>query len=602
NSVSDSTATEAGEDGEFTITLAKTNDTGATLSIPYTVSGTATDGTDYTSLAGSVDIADGESSATIAIAVTDDSEDDDDETVVLTLDTDNFPTGISGGSTTSATITITDDDFATTASITASDDTGTEGSDDGEFTISLAKTNDTGSGITIPYTVSGTATNGTDYASLSGSVTISSGQSQATITVDITDDTDAEGDETVILTLDDGNFPSSITAGTSTEASVNILDDDAASPTLTFGTATGNTITINSWTDVGADGYVIYMSRANNISDITDGDDPVESTTYGHNAAQPIYDGTTISGFTITLLEESKTYYFRVFPYSGSRDYDVSYGSQSSATITCETSSTTESQVCYTRSSGTLTVTSNQLPDHSTGTFPNADVTAISLSAAIDATPAQVSDTTYVYNETGGPTPSNQNFWRFGVAINGLGYNPMGLKPYTNPSTGEENWEWQQKVTETGETDVDNVGGHVTSQGQYHYHGDMTAMAANEDGTKHSLIYGYAADGFPIYYKYVFSDPNDLTSAIQEMDSSWQLRSGSRPGDGTDAPDGTYDGTYIQDFEYVEGLGDLDECNGRWGKTPEYPDGTYYYVITAEFPVIPNCFTGDPSTDFRIGN
>ncbi|HAA22158.1 MAG TPA: hypothetical protein DCP28_26600, partial [Cytophagales bacterium] len=65
---------------------------------------------------------------------------------------------------------------------------------------------------------------------------------------------------------------------------------------------------------------------------------------------------------------------------------------------------------------------------------------------------------------------------------------------------------------------------------------------------------------------------------------------------------GDYDGTYIQDFEYVQGLGDLDECNGRFGKTPEYPEGTYYYVLTADFPVIPACFVGTPSEDFQIGN
>ena len=62
----------------------------------------------------------------------------------------------------------------------------------------------------------------------------------------------------------------------------------------------------------------------------------------------------------------------------------------------------------------------------------------------------------------------------------------------------------------------------------------------------------------------------DAGSAIKELKSSYQLRSGSRGGNGTDAPDGNYDGTYIQDYEYVAGQGDLDECNGRTGVTPEY--------------------------------
>ena len=55
------------------------------------------------------------------------------------------------------------------------------------------------------------------------------------------------------------------------------------------------------------------------------------------------------------------------------------------------------------------------------------------------------------------------------------------------------------------------------------------------------------------------------------------------------------------DYEYNEGLGDLDECYGREGITPEYPSGTYYYVITDSYPGIPRCFVGTPSSDFSIG-
>ena len=36
----------------------------------------------------------------------------------------------------------------------------------------------------------------------------------------------------------------------------------------------------------------------------------------------------------------------------------------------------------------------------------------------------------------------------------------------------------------------------------------------------------------------------------------------------------------IDDWNYVDGLGDLDECNGRFGPTPEYPEGIYHYVST----------------------
>ena len=85
------------------------------------------------------------------------------------------------------------------------------------------------------------------------------------------------------------------------------------------------------------------------------------------------------------------------------------------------------------------------------------------------------------------------------------------------------------------------------------------------------------------------------------MSSSYQLKSGERSGDGVSAPCGTFDGVYSNDYEYVLGLGTLDEANGRSGITPEFPSGTYYYIITDEFPSIPRFFKGTPSNDFRIG-
>ena len=39
-------------------------------------------------------------------------------------------------------------------------------------------------------------------------------------------------------------------------------------------------------------------------------------------------------------------------------------------------------------------------------------------------------------------------------------------------------------------------------------------------------------------------------------------------------------GTYIEDYEYTEGYGDLDQYNGRFCVTPEYPNGVYAYFAT----------------------
>jgi hypothetical protein len=54
-------------------------------------------------------------------------------------------------------------------------------------------------------------------------------------------------------------------------------------------------------------------------------------------------------------------------------------------------------------------------------------------------------------------------------------------------------------------------------------------------------------------------------------------------------------GTFAQDYHYVAGSGDLDECNGRTGVTPEFPAGTYFYLITDGYPYVPRCVKGNPA-------
>ncbi len=53
-------------------------------------------------------------------------------------------------------------------------------------------------------------------------------------------------------------------------------------------------------------------------------------------------------------------------------------------------------------------------------------------------------------------------------------------------------------------------------------------------------------------------------------------------------------GTFQQDYEYVAGSGDLEECNGRTGVTPGFPGGIYDYYATDSlpFPFLQRCVNG----------
>ena len=76
------------------------------------------------------------------------------------------------------------------------------------------------------------------------------------------------------------------------------------------------------------------------------------------------------------------------------------------------------------------------------------------------------------------------------------------------------------------------------------------------------------------------------------MTSGYTLKTGSRTG--LNNPGGTYDGTYTADYHYT-GASTLDQYNGRFAVTPEYPDGVYHYHVTpGVYPyVIGDQFYGD---------
>lgn len=111
-----------------------------------------------------------------------------------------------------------------TVIIAATDASATEPTDSGAFTVTRVG-GDTGVDLHVAYSVSGSATPGADYAVPSSVLTIPAGQTSATLTVAPFDDFDAEGTETVVVTLAAGlgyNLDTNITA------TVSIADDDVS--------------------------------------------------------------------------------------------------------------------------------------------------------------------------------------------------------------------------------------------------------------------------------------------------------------------------------------------------------------------------------------
>ena len=201
-------------------TVAKSGDTDQVVTVAYArIGGTATPGTDFTNVSGTLTFAASETSKTITVAVMGDEESESDETVVIRLTGPSKATIPEGKGT--ATGTIIDDD-ASRLSIKATTATVDEG-DPLIFTVTLEPPVD--EQVMVEAVTRGTATAGTDYTGVPEMLTFAAGEAAKTITVVVADDADYELNETVEVELRNPKPTGSVVIGTG-KAMVTIEDND----------------------------------------------------------------------------------------------------------------------------------------------------------------------------------------------------------------------------------------------------------------------------------------------------------------------------------------------------------------------------------------
>ncbi len=225
-----------------TFTLTRTGPTTTALIFNYTLGGTATNGSDYTSIPVTATFAAGSATATVQVSPIDDALIEGSETAILTLATG---TGYTLGTNNTATVTIADNDVPI-ITIAATDATAAEtatGVTANPGTFTLTRTGPTTTALIFNYTLGGTATNATDYTSIPVTATFAAGSATATVQISPIDDTVIEGSETAILTLAAGT---GYTLGTVNNATVTIADNDF-NPTLSI-----NDITVVEGKDANA--------------------------------------------------------------------------------------------------------------------------------------------------------------------------------------------------------------------------------------------------------------------------------------------------------------------------------------------------------------
>ena len=114
---------------------------------------------------------------------------------------------------------------------------------------------------------------------------------------------------------------------------------------------------------------------------------------------------------------------------------------------------------------------------------------------------------------------------------------------------------------------------------------DNINNAGSEPSTKiHSPIIGFAYDGNPIYGPFGYEDPLDSTSSIKRMTSGYAINGARSEGPSlTKYPLGSF----VNDYTYTHKSGTLDENNGRFCITPDFPKGTYAYFLTIDSDQVP---------------
>jgi hypothetical protein len=192
-------------------------------------------------------------------------------------------------------------------------------------------------------------------------------------------------------------------------------------------------------------------------------------------------------------------------------------------------------------------------------------------------------------------TPTVAPYGHIGIFTNGMSlYNPLDAKSWQEEDQWFQNaWYFEHIDLQT----FDVCLGHPNGNFEYHSHVSPKCHWDETNSTVHAPLIGFAFDGFPIYGCYSYTNPNG-TGPIKRLKSSYRLRTMT---DRTTLPNGTvlpsnlvgpplstYPlGAYAEDFEYVPGLGDLDQHNGRFSVTPEYPNGIYCYFATLDDNLTP---------------
>ncbi len=284
--------------GNYTVTVVRTGGSDGSTTVNYAVTAnSATVGSDFEAVSGTLNFANKETSKTFTVKILDDSTAEGSETATITLS--NVTNGVSLGSPSTATLTIVDNESSSASSnsssaggVASSSSSNPNGTfsfaasgygvreNAGNATITVNRTAGTNGTVSVNYaTANGTGTAGNDYSATSGTLTFSPGETSKTFTVGIMDDGSVDGAKSFNVSLSGQTGGANIGNGSAT---VTVYDNE---DTSTFGSgaiklakATYTVLESDKKVDItvqrtsGTQGTVTVEYRTTNGSAVSGGD------------------------------------------------------------------------------------------------------------------------------------------------------------------------------------------------------------------------------------------------------------------------------------------------------------------------------------------
>ena len=195
--------------------------------------------------------------------------------------------------------------------------------------------------------------------------------------------------------------------------------------------------------------------------------------------------------------------------------------------------------------------------------------------------PNVASNQNFVYKITRNPQQNTGTATTVGLGHTGVWTNGVSVFNVSDGMSYNNAGVWNRNAYFWEGSSFDNCLGHPQQNGEYHHHVSPNCLYNINDSTHHSPLIGYAFDGYPIYGAYGYSNPN-AAGTIKRMRSSYTTTTTSTRANGPSVSSTYPVGCFMEDYVYTAGSGDLDQRNGRYCVTPEYPNGTYAYFATLD--------------------